>query len=160
MTNCDPLHGCLVLTTISSDLECLLLKNVFSIIFVSSVYLTGCAGSNAPQIMTDEKFNSRITEQGTTEFVYGITWQNTSQASLLRDGRKEIKRSEEDQRGFSERPDRLAMQANNQTKLDLEDQAAAALKLRLAKEQLCKKGYEISDVLWKQESIRLLGFCF
>ena len=110
--------------------------------------------------MTDEKFDSRLTDKGSTEFVYGISWQNTSQESLLRDGRTEIKRPRTDDDFAPDRPDRLAVQANKQTKLDLEDQAAQALKRRLVKEQLCAKGYEISNVIWKAESIRLLGYCF
>ena len=110
--------------------------------------------------MTDEKFDSRVTTEGVTEFVYGISWQNTSKKSLLRDGRTEIERPREDPRFSQESPNRIAMQANNQTKLDLEDQAAEALKKRLSKEQLCKKGYEISNVIWKADSIRLLGHCF
>lgn len=134
-------------------------RNFFLVVLGSSLIISACAGSNAPEIMTDEKFSSRVTVQGSTEFVYGITWQNTSQASLLRDGRMEIKDPKDDKHLYTERPDRLAMQANNQTKLDLEDQAAAALKLRLAKEKLCAQGYEINDVLWKESSIRLLGFC-
>ena len=110
--------------------------------------------------MTDEKFDSRITDKGKTEFVYGISWKNTSQQSLLRDGRKKIKRPRESNRFSDDRPDRLAIQANNQTKLDLEEQAAGALQRRLTKEQLCAKGYEISNVIWKADSIRLLGYCF
>ena len=121
--------------------------------------MSACA-SNTPPIMTDEKFDSRVTDKGVTEFVYGISWQNTSQASLLRDGRTEIKRPREKPGFLQENSGRLAIQANNQTKLDLEDQAAEALKIRLSKEKLCAKGYEISDVLWKDESIRLLGYCF
>lgn len=160
MTNCDPVRGCLVLVTIRCHLECLLFNRVYLMLVVFSLVFTACADSNAPEIMTDEKFSSRITDQGTTEFVYGITWRNTSQASLLRDGRQEINRPTSNKDLFAERSDRMAIQANNQTKLDLEDQAAAALKLRLVKEQLCAKGYEITDVFWKEESIRLLGFCF
>jgi hypothetical protein len=110
--------------------------------------------------MTDEKFDSRVTKNGVTEFVYGISWRNTSQESLLRDGRTEIKRPGEDQDPLKPRPDRLAIRANNQTKLDLEDQAAEALQKRLTKEKLCADGYEITDVLWKADSIRLLGSCF
>ena len=83
--------------------------------------------------MTDEKFDSRLTDKGQTEFVYGISWQNTSQKSLLRDGRKEIKRPKIDDDFAQSRPDRLAVQANKQTKLDLEDQAAKALQQRLKK---------------------------
>ena len=124
-----------------------------------SLLVSACA-SHTPPIMTDEKFDSRLTDKGQTEFVYGITWQNTSQESLLRDGRTKIKRPRTDERFLQESPNRLAMQANNQTKLDLEDQAAQALKRRLSKEQLCIKGYEISNVFWKAESIRLLGYCF
>lgn len=110
--------------------------------------------------MTDEKFDSRVTTHGVTEFVYGISWQNTSRESLLRDGRTEIERSRKDQHFTQGSPNRIAIQANNQTKLDLEDQAAVALKKRLVKEQLCAKGYEISNVFWKADSIRLLGHCF
>ena len=134
-------------------------NHTFSKVFFISLLMSACA-SNTPPIMTDEKFDSRVTDKGVTEFVYGISWQNTSQASLLRDGRTEIKRPREKPGFLQENSGRLAIQANNQTKLDLEDQAAEALKIRLSKEKLCAKGYEISDVLWKDESIRLLGYCF
>lgn len=110
--------------------------------------------------MTNEKFDSRVTDKGQTEFVYGISWQNTSQESLLRDGRTQIKQPRRDDTFARQRPKQLAIQANNQTKLDLEDQAAQALKRKLEKEQLCAKGYEISNVIWKADSIRLLGYCF
>ena len=134
-------------------------NHIFLKILGISLLVSACAG-HTPPIMTDEKFDSRLTDKGQTEFVYGISWQNTSQESLLRDGRKEIKRPQTDERFLQERPNRLAMQANNQTKLDLEDQAAQSLKRRLVKEQLCAEGYEISNVIWKAESIRLLGYCF
>jgi len=124
-----------------------------------SVLVSACAISRAP-IMTDEKFDSRITDKNRTEFVYGISWQHTSHESLLRDGRIEIERPRENSRFSDERSDRMAIQANNQTKLDLENQAAEALQRRLIKEQLCAKGYEISNVIWKADSIRLLGYCF
>ena len=128
-------------------------------LLVFSLLVSACA-TNTPSIMTDEKFDSRVTDIGRTEFVYGISWQNTSQESLLRDGRTEIKRPEIDQRFSKQSPNRLAIQANNQTKLDLEDQAVQALQRRLVKKQLCTKGYEISNVIWKTDSIRLLGYCF
>ncbi|WP_289031722.1 hypothetical protein [uncultured Paraglaciecola sp.] len=110
--------------------------------------------------MTEEKFETRISDNGQTEFVYGISWENTSQESLLRKGRQEIDRPRKD--SFNSRSDnqRLDIQANNQTKLDLEDRAANTLKLKLEKEQLCLKGYEISNVVWKADNIRLLGYCF
>lgn len=135
-------------------------KRCFLMIFSISLILSACAGSAPPPIMTDEKFDTRVTTEGVTEFVYGISWQNTSKESLLRDGRTEIDRPKKDQRFTQEPPNRIAIQANNQTKLDLEDRAAVALKSRLAKEQLCAKGYEISNVFWKADSIRLLGHCF
>jgi hypothetical protein len=140
-------------------MECLLFNHIFFKVLAISLLLTACA-VKAPPIMTDEKFDSRVTDNGKTEFVYGISWQNTSQESLLRDGRKEIKRPEKNDRFAPENPFRLDMQANNQTKLDLEDQAAQALKRRLDKEKLCNDGYEINNVFWKAESIRLLGYCF
>lgn len=134
-------------------------NHIFFKALALSLSITACA-SNTPSIMTDEKFDSRVTDKGQTEFVYGISWQNTSQESLLRDGRTQIKRSRTDDNFSQDRPNRLAIQANNQTKLDLEDQAAQALQRKLEKEQLCAKGYEISNVIWKADSIRLLGYCF
>ncbi len=135
------------------------LGNYFLKVLAISLLVSACA-SNTPNIMTDEKFDSRLTEKGKTEFVYGISWQNTSQESLLRDGRTQIKRDRTEDTFTLNRPDRLAVQANKQTKLDLEDQAAKSLQQRLEKEQLCATGYEISDVIWKADSIRLLGYCF
>ncbi len=135
------------------------MSNYFLKVLVISLLGIACA-SNTPNIMTDEKFDSRLTNEGKTEFVYGISWQNTSQESLLRGGRTEIKRDRADDTFTLNRPDRLALQANKQTKLDLEDQAAKSLQQRLEKEQLCALGYEISDVIWKADSIRLLGYCF
>ncbi len=140
-------------------MERLLFNYVFVKILGIGLLVSACA-SNTPPIMTDEKFDSRLTDIGRTEFVYGISWQNTSQESLIRDGRTQIKRPRPDDVFAQDRPDRLAMQANKQTKLDLEDQAAQALEQRLKKEQLCAKGYKISNVIWKADSIRLLGYCF
>ncbi|MFT5838678.1 MAG: hypothetical protein ACI9UT_001173 [Flavobacteriales bacterium] len=134
-------------------------NHVFFKLLIFSFLVSACA-TNTPSIMTDEKFDSRVTDTGQTEFVYGISWQNTSQESLLRDGRTEVKRPEIDQRFSKQSPNRLVIQANNQTKLDLEDQAVKALQKRLVKEKLCTKGYEISNVIWKADSIRLLGYCF
>jgi hypothetical protein len=143
-------------------MEYLLFNHIFLKVLIFSLFslLVSACASNTPPIMTDEKFDSRVTDVGQTEFVYGISWQNTSQESLLRDGRTELKRPRTDDLFSKVRPNKIAMQANNQTKLDLEDQAAKALKRRLVKEQLCAKGYEISNVFWKADSIRLLGYCF
>jgi hypothetical protein len=143
-------------------MEYLLFNHIFLKVLIFSLFslLVSACASNTPPIMTDEKFDSRVTDIGQTEFVYGISWQNTSQESLLRDGRTELKRPRTDDLFSKVRPNKIAMQANNQTKLDLEDQAAKALKRRLVKEQLCAKGYEISNVFWKADSIRLLGYCF
>jgi hypothetical protein len=142
-----------------TNLECLLFNHVFLKALAICLLVSACA-TNKPPIMTDEKFDSRISDKGQTEFVYGISWQHTSKESLLRDGRTEIKRPRENKRFLEKSPDRMAIQANNQTKLDLEDQAAEALQRRLLKEQLCTQGYEISNVIWKADSIRLLGYCF
>ncbi|WP_299078587.1 hypothetical protein [uncultured Paraglaciecola sp.] len=130
----------------------------FLMLFSIGLLLSACA-TEKPPIMTDEKFDSRVTSQGKTEFVYGISWHNTSRESLLRDGRAEIKSANSLPRLSQHRPNKLTLQADNQTKLELEDQAAQALKLRLAKEQLCQNSYEISDVIWKDDNIRLLGYC-
>ncbi len=110
--------------------------------------------------MTDEKFDSRISPTGVTEFVYGISWKNTSQESLgeLPEYERQTKRGQKYQE--PERKQKFLLQADKQTKLELEDKAAAGLKKRLAKEKLCPKGYDISNVAWKADNIRLLGFCY
>jgi hypothetical protein len=120
---------------------------------------TACAMGDAVPIMTDEKFDSRVNLSGNTEFVYAITWQNTSEESLLRNGRLNTNEAKKDAFFGDMRSDRLALQANNQTKLDLEDQAALALKQKLNQEKLCVQGYEIDNVIWKNTSIKLLGYC-
>jgi hypothetical protein len=109
--------------------------------------------------MTDEKFDTRINDKGQTEFAYGISWRNTSQESLLRDGRLELKRRKNNDPFFEKPSSRFSIQANNQTKLDLEDRAAEGLQKRLNKEQLCKKGHDIKQVIWKADNIRLTGHC-
>lgn len=159
MTDCDILWPCLSLAGAYLILECFLFNHIFLKVLASGLLTSACA-SSTPNIMTDEKFDSRLTDAGRSEFVYGITWQNTSQESLMRDGRIELEQPRANDIFALDRPDRLTMQANKQTKLDLEDQAAQSLQIRLKKEQLCAKGYEISNVLWKADSIRLLGYCF
>jgi hypothetical protein len=127
-----------------------------------SLLVTACASRDAPPILTDEKFDTRLNDKGQTEFAYGLSWRNTSKASLLRDGRSEIerpRRSKGNNRFEDEKPERFSIQANNQTKLNLENQAAQALKKRLDKEQLCANGYDINNVIWQADSIRLLGAC-
>lgn len=159
MANCYPLYGCLVLASETIKSEYLLSQKLYVKMLAISL-LVGCASGNAPPIMTDEKFDSRVNANGKTEFAYGISWKNTSQASLMRDGRQEIERPRGDPRNGNQGNQRLAIQANNQTKMNLEDQAALALKQRLEKEQLCDNGYDINNVIWHADSIRLLGYCF
>jgi hypothetical protein len=120
--------------------------------------------------MTDERFESRVNPEGKTEFAYGLSWRHTSRESLLGD-RPEPTRQNSDakqgkgqrgdrKRGHDQRPVEFTIQADNQTKLELEDKAAASLNKRLVKENLCVKGYDISKVVWKADNIRLLGYCF
>ena len=78
-------------------MECFLFNHILFKILGISLLVSACA-SHTPPIMTDEKFDSRLTDKGQTEFVYGISWQNTSQESLLRDGRTKIKRPKTDER--------------------------------------------------------------
>jgi hypothetical protein len=131
-----------------------------------------CSISPPPPILTNEKFETRINPQGQTEFVYGLSWRHTSRESLLGDrpepsketnDRKQTK--SQGQRGDRklspyERPAQFNIQADNQTKLELEDKAAAGLNKKLIKENLCVKGYDISSVVWKADNIRLVGYCF
>jgi hypothetical protein len=123
-----------------------------------------CAPKTVEPIMTDEKFDSRVLNDGLIEFVYGISWRNTSQASLgieenrmPRGSRQQGER--EDYPETAGLPLRLKPQADNKTKLELEDKAAAALQKRLQREDLCSGGYQITEVIWREDNIRLLGHC-
>jgi len=123
-----------------------------------------CAPKTVEPIMTDEKFDSRVVSDGRVEFVYGISWRKKSQASL---GIEEQRRPRgPKQQGEREEylevatlPSRIKPQADNKTKLELEDKAAAALQKRLQREGLCSGGYQITDVIWREDNIRLLGHC-
>lgn len=124
--------------------------------------LTGCAMSEPETIMTDERFESRVVQEGKTEFVYGISWRNTSEASLLSNNERyepppPPRRSERYE--FEPPRQKFAVQADNQTKLELEDKAAAGLHKRLQQEALCENGHQITDVIWRDDNIRLLGHC-
>jgi hypothetical protein len=113
-------------------------------------------------IMTDEKFENRILGDGTTEFVYGISWRNTSQESLLDNNDRQEERSPPrrgERNEFEPKHERFAIQADNKTKLELEDKAAEGLNKRLRKEKLCADGHLIDDVMWRDDNIRLLGHC-
>lgn len=124
--------------------------------------LQSCAFSEPEPIMTDEKFNYRSVENNKIEFVFGVSWRNTSTESILSNNERRV---DDRPSGRGERPEyefdrpRFAVQADNQTKLELEDNAALSLKSRLEKEQLCKNGYEITEVIWRDDNIRLLGHC-
>ena len=124
--------------------------------------LASCTNLAPEPIMTDEKFDSRVVENGTHEFVYGISWRNTSQSSLLSNNERQeepapSRRGERER--YEEQRTRFAVQADNKTKLELEDKAADGLDRRLRKEKLCANGHQIDDVVWLADNIRLLGHC-
>ncbi|MGO4894113.1 hypothetical protein [Flavobacterium sp. W21_SRS_FM6] len=130
-----------------------------------SLALTACAASEPEPIMTDEKFESRTLADGSIEFVFGLSWRNTSQDSLRSNNQRDYERSDSRDGSRMERADRdqkakrFAVLADNQTKLELEDKAAESLQKRLKKEKLCADGYQIDDVFWRDADIRLLGSC-
>lgn len=137
----------------------LLLIQRLSYSFVLSIILAACSSAPPPPIMTNEKFDSRQMNSGNIEFVYGISWRHTSKESLAGQQpeakpAKKGGRTKDKKRAFQFSP-----KANNQTKLELEDKAAEALKQKLQKEQLCLTGYKINKVIWKADNIRLFGEC-
>ena len=112
--------------------------------------------------MTNERFESRVLDNGTTEYVFGISWQHTSEESLLsnnerKEERQPVRRGETNI--FEPQRPRFAVQADNQTKLELEDKAAEGLQKRLKKEKLCPNGHQIDEVMWRDDNIKLLGHC-
>lgn len=131
-----------------------------------SVALTACAASQPEPIMTDEKFESRTLDNGTIEFVFGISWRNTSQDSLRSNNQREYERPVTPRGGIiddsaerEQKAKRFGVIADNKTKLELEDKAAESLQKRLKKEKLCANGHQISEVFWRDADIRLLGHC-
>ncbi|MGJ8680291.1 hypothetical protein [Paraglaciecola sp.] len=141
----------------------------FILAFVTSVLICACANSPPPPIMTNERFESRINPQGETEFVYGLSWRKTSRESLIAGRDEELfsTNSKKQSKGKGKKnspqrnnqPSMFNIQANNKTKLELEDKAAASLNKRITKEKLCANGYEINKVIWKSDNLRLLGAC-
>jgi hypothetical protein len=140
------------------------LRNYLTLFFFTFV-LAACAAEQPEPIMTDEKFESRTLEDGTVEFVFGISWRNTSQDSLRSNNKREYENSaprggdREDMAERAQKANVFGVLADNETKLELEDKAAASLQKRLNKENLCIDGHQINQVLWRDADIRLLGNC-
>lgn len=136
----------------------------YLLVSILASILSACSIVTAPPIMTNEKFDTRQNQQGLTEFVYGVSWRHTSQESIigaqpeskLAHSRELKNRSGNTQQAKIQNFD---IQANNQTKLELEDKAAQALKKKLVQQQTCSLTYEITKVIWKADSIRLFGHC-
>jgi hypothetical protein len=130
-----------------------------------SFVLTACVAGPPEPIMTDEKFESRTLDNGTIEFIFGISWRNTSQDSLRSNNQRDYERpserglDREEIEGRRQQAKQFGVLADNQTKLELEDKAAESLQQRLNKENLCADGHQIKQVLWRDADIRLLGNC-
>jgi hypothetical protein len=130
-----------------------------------SFVLTACVAGPPEPIMTDEKFESRTLDNGTIEFIFGISWRNTSQDSLRSNNQRDYERpserglDREEIEGRRQQAKQFGVLADNQTKLELEDKAAESLQQRLNKENICADGHQIKQVLWRDADIRLLGNC-
>lgn len=129
------------------------------VLFAATVIaIQSCAWSEPKPLMTNEKFNHRTLANGQVEFVFGVSWRGSLSNNNGRDSeRGPLRKSQRFEAGIPAQ--RFAMQTNNQTKLELEDQAALSLTQRIKKEQLCTNGYEITEVIWRNDNIRLLGQC-
>tara|TARA_R110002167_G_scaffold35981_33_gene114530 strand:+ start:1847 stop:2302 length:456 start_codon:yes stop_codon:yes gene_type:complete len=130
-----------------------------------SLVLSACVAGPPEPIMTDEKFESRTLDNGTIEFIFGISWRNTSQDSLRSNNQRDYERpserglDREEIEGRKQQAKQFGVLADNQTKLELEDKAAESLQKRLNREKLCADGHQINQVLWRDADIRLLGNC-
>ena len=125
-----------------------------------ALIVVACSASVPEPILTDEKFDTRTLDDGSTEFVYGISWRDTSPQSLSsnHDTPPPAARHAAAFRG-AEQGSRFAILADNQTKLELEDKAAEGLQKKLHQQALCPDGHQITDVIWRDDNIRLVGKC-
>jgi hypothetical protein len=133
------------------------------LIFVTLlVFLNGCANNTPEVIETSEHFTSRIDESGQIQFAFGILWQNNQLDSAFVGSENTVPRRQDKNNSpehTMRHENRFSQQANNQTKLELEDLAALSLAKKLKDKSLCIKGYTVEQVIWENQRIRLMGFC-
>jgi hypothetical protein len=125
--------------------------------------LHGCAGTDIKPIETVESFESRIDKNGQTQFAFGLRWKNSHIPASNPISRENSSNRRNNNNVTDRIPrnnnSRLAAQVDKQTKLELEDKAAASLAQKLKQEQLCEKGHTLEQVIWEEGRIRLMGYC-
>lgn len=125
---------------------------------LSILLLSACVSNEPKPITTSEHFTSQINAQGEVEFAFGLKWLNDLPQQPLRQGRDGSLGSRQ-RHVAGDSSNRFNQQPNNQIKLELEDKAAINLQKTLEKNQLCPHGYEVEQVIWEYQRIRLMGKC-
>ena len=114
-----------------------------------SMTLAGCASNSRDSIETRGEFASRE-ESGKTQFVYTYYWFNPVE--------NQIDRRDRQTRMFAYLSGYSAPLTSEQ-KIRLEDEAAVNLENAISERQLCNKGYDIEQVIWRERSLSLIGEC-
>ncbi|WP_105213389.1 hypothetical protein [Pseudoalteromonas sp. T1lg22] len=116
--------------------------------------LLGC--SSAPDErqyeIHSQDFYAKLDDQGRKIFAYVMTVKASKRAAL--DLNKPISRKQ--MKTYIEREH---FDESRVLKLQLEDEAAAALKKELKERDYCPDAYEINQVLWRDFSVQLRGVC-
>ena len=133
---------------------------VVVLIIIISLGLAGCSSSEVSPLNTQEYFTSRVNELGKTQFAFGLSWQMGD--DFIRDRNAPRERQQDNIERRLHRPGDKALQDNHldkQSKLQLEDQAAAKLQTQIDKRKLCENGHRVEQVVWEVGRIRLMGHC-
>lgn len=115
--------------------------------------LAGCASSDEPPYeIQSQQFYDKVDDSNRKIFAYVMSVVPTRKNVFNIDkpmSRREMKRFAE-QTSFDE---------SRALKLQLEDDAAKALKKELESRQYCDEDYKIDEVLWRDFSVQLRGYC-
>lgn len=118
------------------------------------VLLCGCASQNdePPFEINNKQLHTKLDEQGKKIFAYVVSVKANSRKSLNLD--RPLTRSE-----FKNFAEQEYFEESNSLKLELEDQAVELLQQELKTTQYCKGKYEINNVVWRDLSVQLRGYC-
>ena len=124
--------------------------------------ISACVSNSEPELQLSERFQHRVTEQGRTEYAFGLVWYIEGQ-----EPRRDENRGQPGQirNGQGQRPPRsgssydMPVRVDNEDKIRLEDEAVSMLEARLKRDNLCPDGHEIEQVIWGSNRLRLMGYC-
>ncbi|MFY8274020.1 hypothetical protein AAEU32_07840 [Pseudoalteromonas sp. SSDWG2] len=127
-------------------------KKLSTLFLLSALVACSSSPDEKPYEVVSQQFYEKTNEQGQKLFAYVMAVKANKRTNLNMD--KPVSRSQLksylEQEHFDESP---------ALKLQLEDEAAAALKKELKARNYCPQEYDINEVLWRDFSVQLRGQC-